>query len=169
MRGLIIPILLILSACASTPSPTLSASSNQAFNASSEKSKLSIESKAVSIYLAACANNVCGTVVIAPGASFRFTHPMVSATDLQHKPRSSLTLEASDSEIDLSAAGNNESTGWSLQGKRPRPGKRQNFVVHMDSPIDDGLVLQLPEIELDGKQVPLPAITLQPVARSRYQ
>lgn len=160
MRALIIPVLLSLGACAATqPSATLSANANETFSASSAPPRLTIESKAIGIYLAPCASNVCGTVVITPGSTFRFAHPVVSVTDLQHKPRPSLLLDASDSEIDLSAD-NSESSGWSLQGKRPRPGKRQNFVVHVDEPAGNGLVLQLPDVELNGKPVQLPAITM---------
>ncbi|MYM69949.1 hypothetical protein GTP45_24315 [Pseudoduganella sp. FT55W] len=160
MRGLSLLILLALSACAAPPVAKLSASSSEQFNTSSDSSKLNIESKAISIYLAPCASDVCGTVVIAPGASFRFVHPMVSVTDLQHKPRTSLMVDASDSEIDLSSDGNSQSSGWSLQAKTPRPGKRQNFIVHLAGATAGGLVLQLPDVELNGKQARLPAVTL---------
>jgi hypothetical protein len=139
----------------------LSAAPSEVFSTSSERSRLSIENKTIGIYLAPCAGNVCGTVVIAPGASFRFAHPLVTVTDLHHKPLNSLQVDASDSEQDLSTDGNGESSGWALQGKRARAGRRQNFVVRMAAPTNDGRVLQLPTIELNGQPVQLPSITLE--------
>jgi hypothetical protein len=163
MRGAILPVLLVLSACATAPVPTpmLSAAASQVFSTSSERSRLSIENKTIGIYLAPCAGNLCGTVVIAPGASFRFAHPVVAVTDLQHKPLNSLQIDGSDSEQDLSTDGNGESSGWPLQGKRARPGRRQNFVVDLAAPTHEGRVLQLPTIELNDQQVQLPSITLE--------
>lgn len=162
MRAVILPVLLVLAACAApTSAPLLSAAPSEVFSTSNEPSRVSIESKAIGIYLAPCAGNLCGTVVIAPGASFRFAHPVVVVSDLQHHPLASLQVDASDSEQDLSADGNGESSGWALQGKRPRPGRRQNFVVHMAAAPGAGLMLQLPAVELNGQQMQLPAITLQ--------
>jgi hypothetical protein len=150
MRGLVIPVLLALSACASAPVVMLDARSNEVFNVSREQSRLSLESRTVAIYLAPCADNLCGTAVIAPGAS-HFTYPTVAVTNLKRAPMTSLTLDASDSETDLSGDGNSESGGWALQGKRPRPGKRQNFVIRMAKVPATGIVLQLPDVEINGR------------------